>query len=1036
MSLSSTSIKNPVFAWMLMVAMILFGGLSFHNMGVSQLPDVDIPNININVTWEGASPAVVESDVVDTLESTVLAVEGVQSITTSIRRGSANITVEFSLDRDIDKALNDVQSKVSQAQSRLPDNVDPPIVSKVNPDDNPIMWLAISSDKMSSRDLMTYVRDNIKDKFLTTDGVADVLLSGYVDPNLRIWVDDKKLNAYQLTVTDIISTINSEHSEQPSGKLENGKTEFSVRTLGEAESPKEFETLSINKRGGSPNYVAIPLSKVARIEDGLNDIQRKSRVMGKASIGIGVRKQRGTNAVAVGENVIKKMEYVSKILPPGMEIGVNFDSTTFIKDSVRELMFTLVLAAILTAVVCWAFLGSWSATFNVILAIPTSILGSFVVLNAMGFTLNYFTLLALSLAIGIVVDDAIMVLENIFRHFEMGKNKRKASLDGAQEITFAAMAATFAIIAIFFPIAYMKGIIGKYFYQFGVTISVAVFLSLIEALTLTPMRTAQFMQKHDRTTRFGRAMDEGFKWLEEQYEKMLPWVIKNRFAVIAVSILIFVSSSFLITKLRKEFVPPQDQGSMLIRLKTKEGSSLDYTDSQVRGLEKYLMARPEVERFFVAIGGFGGGEASSANIFVTLKDKNKRKLSQQQLLDVVRTDFKNFPGGKVFVQDTSLGAFAGSGRGFPIEIAVSGSSWDSLIKTIRESMKDMEANGKYLDVDSNYRENIRELAIIPNRIKARERGISIYDLGETMNALVGGKVIGKFTKDGHRYDIRIRMDNINADDSSIERIKNIQLRNNRGELIYLKDMAEVKFIDSLQSITRQDRLRTLKIYANLKNGVSQAQALDEAKAIIKKHLDNGSIILDTGSAKTFKESFESLIFVLGLGIIISYMVLASQFNSFVDPITVLVALPFSVSGAFVALFLANQSVNIYSMIGIILLMGIVKKNSILLVDFTNQVRDTERLPLREALKHACPKRLRPILMTSFATIAGAIPAGFSFGSGAESLKPMSLAVIGGVLVSTFLTLLVVPAIYSILSPEVRQREKDHHENEHEEEVKA
>lgn len=1023
MSLSSTSIKHPVFAWMLMVAMMLFGGLSFQNMGVSQLPDVDIPNINISVSWEGASPTVVESDVVDTLESAVLSVEGVQSIQTSIRRGSANITVEFGLDRDIDKALNDVQSKISQAQGRLPDDVDPPIVSKVNPDDQPIMWLAVSADNMSPRDLMAYVRDNIKDKFLTTDGVADVLLSGYVDPNLRVWVDDKKLNALQLTVGDIINTVSSEHSELPSGKLENNKTEFSVRTLGEATSTQEFENLSINRRGGSPNYVALPLSRVARIEDGLADIQRKSRVNGVASIGIGVRKQRGSNAVAVGENVLKKMEYVKTILPVGMNVGVNFDSTKFIKESVHELTFTLVLAAILTALVCWAFLGSWSATFNVILAIPTSILGSFIVLNAMGFTLNYFTLLALSLAIGIVVDDAIMVLENIFRHFEMGKNKRKASFDGAQEITFAAMAATVAIIAIFLPIAYMKGIIGKYFFQFAVTISVAVFISLIEALTLTPMRTSQFMQKHERSTRLGKAMDEGFKWLENAYEKILPWVIKHRLQVIFFSIFIFAASGFLITQLRKEFVPAQDQGSVLMRLKTKEGSSLDFTDEKVKDVEKYLLTRPEVERFFVAIGGFGGGDASSATIFVTLKDKKKRALTQQELLDVIRNDFKKFKGGKVFVQDTSLSSFAGSGRGFPIEIAISGSNWESLIKTIQNGMSDMEKSGQFLDIDSNFRENIRELAIIPNREKARLRGISITDLGETMNALVGGKVIGKFTREGHRYDIRIRLDKMNADDSNIDRIKQIQLRNNRGELIYLRDIAEVKFVDSLQSITRQDRLRTLKVFANIKTGVSQAKALDDAKAMMQKHMGPGSMILDTGSAKTFKESFTSLFFVLGLGIIISYMVLASQFNSFVDPITVLVALPFSVSGAFVALFLANQSVNIYSMIGIILLMGIVKKNSILLVDFTNQVRDTDKMPIGEALIHACPKRLRPILMTSFATVAGAVPAAFSFGSGAESLKPMSLAVIGGVIVSTFLTLLVVPAIYSLISPNIRDSEK-------------
>ena len=1022
MNISATSIRNPVFAWMLMIAMMLFGWLAFRQMGVSQLPDVDIPNINISLTWEGASPVVVESDVVDIIESAVMSVEGVETITSSVRRGGANITVEFGLDRNIDNALNDIQSKVSQAQRRLPDDVDPPTVSKSNPDDQPIMWLSVTTDNMKPRELMAFVRDNIKDKFLTTNGVADVILSGYADPNLRVWVSDKKLRDYQLTVTDIVNTIDSEHSEKPSGKLENDKQEFSVRTLGEAQSVEEFSKLSINRRGGSANFIPLPLSSVATIEDGLEDVTRISRVMGKTSIGIGIRKQRGSNAVAVGENVIEKMKLVSTTLPKDMAIGVNFDSTKFIKESVHELTFTLVLAAILTALVCWAFLGSWSATFNVILAIPTSILGSFVVLHALGFTLNYFTLLALSLSIGIVVDDAIMVLENIFRHFEMGKSKRKASFDGAKEITFAAMAATVAIIAIFFPIAYMKGIIGKYFYQFGVTISVAVFLSLVEALTLTPMRTSQFMVKHERSTRIGRWMDETFAWFESVYKKSLPWVVAHRWIVVFSSLFIFAASGSLLFKLRKEFVPAQDQSSIMLRLKTKEGSSLFYTDQKVKALEDYLKTRPEIERFFVSIGGFGGGESSTANAFVTLKDKKDRKLSQQELIKVIRDDLKDFKGGKVIVQDTSLSGFAGSGRGFPVEISIAGSSWEGLIKTITATMKDMEDSGKFLDIDSNYRQSIKELAIIPNRDKARLRGVSISDLGLTMNTLVGGAVAGKFTKDGHRYDIRIRMENMTANEPDIERIKNIQLRNNRGELIRLADIAEVKFVDSLQSITRQDRMRSLRVYANIKEGLSQAQALDDAKAIAQKHLEPGSLILDTGSAKTFKESFESLIFVLILGIVISYMVLASQFNSFVDPITVLVALPFSVSGAFIALFLTGQSINIYSMIGIILLMGIVKKNSILLVDFTNQVRDHEKLDINHALFEACPKRLRPILMTSFATIAGAIPAAVALGPGAESLKPMSWAVIGGVMVSTVLTLFVVPAIYSLLSPNIRHDE--------------
>lgn len=1023
MSISELSIKKPVFAWMLMVAMMLFGYLAYRQMGVSQLPDVDMPMINVSVTWTGASPEVVESDVVDVIESALMGVEGVDSISSSIRRGGANITVEFNLNRSIDSALTDVQSKISQTMRRLPKDMDTPTVSKVNPDDQPIMWLSVTADGMNKKELMTFVRDQVKDKFLTTEGVADVLLSGYVDPSLRVWVDDKKLDQFQLTVNDLINTISSEHAEVPGGKLENKKVEFAVRTVGEAETIEEFSKISINKRGGAPNYSPIPLSKVARIEDGLDDITRISRVNGKPSIGMGIRKQRGSNAVSVATAIKEKMDIVNKTLPKNVSIGINFDTTTFISESVKELTTTLILSAILTAIVCWAFLGSWSATFNVILAIPTSILGSFVALKALGFTLNYFTLLALSLSIGIVVDDAIMVLENIFRHFEMGKDKKKASIDGALEITFAAMAATVAIIAIFLPIAYMKGIIGKYFYQFGVTISVAVFLSLVEALTLTPMRTSQFMSKSESRSKVGEWIDHWFISFEKFYERILPTVVENRWKVIVASFLIFVGSLFIVPKMRKEFVPAQDQSSIMLRVKAKEGSSLEYTDTKVKEVEEYVMSRPEMKRYFVAVGGFSGGESSSATMFVTLKDKNERKLSQQELLEIFRNDLKSkIKGARVTVQDTSLSSFAGGGRGFPVEIAISGSDWNGLIKTIQDSSKELEATGNYPDLDSNYRESVKELTIEPLREIARQRGIAIGDIATTINALVGGSVVGKFTDNGHRFDIRLRMDGINANEDQLDRIRNIGLRNNRGEIIRLKEVAKVEFKDSLQSISRQDRVRTLKIYANLKPGVSQAKALEDAKKIITKHLTPGTAILDSGSAKTYRESFESLIFVLVLGIVISYMVLGSQFNSFTDPITVLMALPFSVSGAFIALILTNQSINIYSMIGIILLMGIVKKNSILLVDFTNQLRD-EGLDLKKALYEACPKRLRPIIMTSFATIAGAIPAAMSIGSGAESLRPMATAVIGGVFLSTFLTLLVVPAIYSLLSPNHRSGEK-------------
>ena len=1005
-----------------MVAMMLFGYLSFREMGVSQLPDVDLPFVNISVTWEGAAPDIIESDVVDILENAVMSVEGVETITSTMKRGSANITVEFGLNKNLDVAVNDIQNKLSQAQRILPTTVDPPIVSKSNPEDQPIMWLGISDSSMKPKELMTYLRDSVRDKFLTTEGVADVQLSGYVEPNLRVWVNDKNLKKKELTVTDIINAISAEHAEMPSGEIHNKKVEYSVRTLGEADSVDEFSKLSINRRGANPNFIAMSLGQVARIEDGLDEVTRISRVMGISSVGIGIKKQRGSNSVAVADSVYRRIEELKKTLPLTMKLGVNFDSTRFIKESVHELTFTLILSAVLTALVCWAFLGSWSATFNVILAIPTSILGSFVVLKAMNFTLNYFTLLGLSLSIGIVVDDAIMVLENIFRHFEMGKDKRHASLDGAKEITFAALAATMAIIAIFLPIAYMKGIIGKYFFQFAVTISVAVFFSLVEALTLTPMRCALFMSHTKKRMWFGQMVDKSFIWFEKFYERILPVVIKHRLITIGISILIFILSSTLVLKLRKEFVPPQDQSSIFLRIKTPEGSSLDYSDQKVREVEAYLKNRPEIDRTFVAIGGQGGGESNSSLAFITLKDKKDRKYSQQELIEIYRKDFNRLQGIRVIVQDTSIGAIGGSGRGFPVEFSITGNDWNKLIAAANITMKEMTASGIFLDVDTNYREDVKELNIIPDRNKARLRGISIADLGTTVNALVGGAVVGKFTQNGHRYDIRIRLENIGADD--LERIKEINLRNNRDELVKISDIAEVKFNNGIQSITREQRSRSIKIFSNIKPGYSQAKALEEAEAMARKHLFLGAQILESGSTKTFNESFQSLFFVLILGIAVSYMVLASQFNSFSDPVTVLVALPFSVSGAFVALFLKNQSINIYSLIGIILLMGIVKKNSILLVDFTNQVRDEKKKNIHDALLEACPKRLRPIIMTSFATIAGATPAAFAFGPGAESLSPMAMSVIGGVLVSTFLTLLVVPSIYSLLSPNERTHFED------------
>lgn len=1032
MSLSDISIRKPVFAWMLMAAMIIFGYISMRKMGVSQMPDVDFPVVNVSVTYEGAAPDVIELDVIDPIESAVLSVEGVKSLTSSARLGSANISVEFGLEKNIDVAVSEIEAKINQAARFLPDNIDPPIITKVNPDDRPIMFLAVTSENMAPKDLMAFIRDNLKDKFQTVSGVADVFLAGYIEPNLRVWAYNEKLNKLELTVNDIIGAIQAEHKESPSGYIENDRTERNVRTLGEASSVEEFNKLPIIKRGGAPNYVPIFLNEVVKVEEGMADVRRISRSNGKNAIGLGVRKQRGSNTVAVAEGVKKKMEALRKELPSGMSMEVNYDTTKFIDESIHELTFTMVLSAVLTAIVCWLFLGSFAATINVILAIPTSILGAFVILKYMNFTLNTFTLLGLSLSIGIVVDDAIMVLENIYRHHEEGKDRVRASMEGANEISFAALAATVAIMAIFIPVAMMDGIIGKYFFQFGVTISVAVGLSYIEALTLTPMRTSQFMEETGRHTKLGAAVDKFFDWLVHIYERSLDLALKHRVILLLTSAIFFGVTFYLVKFIPKEFVPAQDISSFMVRVKTHDGASLQFTDHATREVEKYLMEQKAIKRYFVAVGGFGGSmEANSSNLFVTLHDLKNRPIdpktgraeSQSMLLDRYRQHFKNFKQGKVFVQDTSQSGFTASGRGFPVEFTLTGGNWKTLIETAKTVMKDMRESGTYVDIDTDYKESVMEIQVFPDRDKAKVRGVSVQEIGTTINALIGGVVVGKFSKDGHRNDIRIKMADASKD--KLDDLKKIYVRNTRGELVQLLDVVTVKELPGVQSINRRQRQRAITIYSGVSPGKAQGEALEQVREIVKKHLPPGYSLIESGSAETYKEAFTSLIFALGMGILIAYMVLGTQFNSFIDPVTVLMALPFSFSGAFLGLYFMNQTINIYSMIGLILLMGIVKKNSILLVDFTNQRRG-DGLGIAEALRDACPKRLRPILMTTFATVAGAVPLAFSLGPGSESLKPMAVAIIGGSIVSTVLTLVVVPAIYSLFA-----REKKHgHEGSH------
>ena len=1019
MTLSDLSIRNPVFAWMLMTGLIFFGAISYSRMGISQMPDVDFPVINIDVTYEGAAPEIVETDVIDIIEDAVMNVEGIQEVRSTAYHSRAQITVELDIERDVDVALQEINSRISQAQRLLPKEMDPPVITKRNPEDFPILWVALTSTH-SLKELMVYARYHVKDKFQAVKGVGEVRLGGYVDRNVRIWVDRDKLNRYELSVDDILRAIGREHVEVPGGRIETARHEIIIRSKGEAETIQSLKMLPITSRGNMPIYSKIFLGDVAEIEDSLDDVRRISRFNGQQAVGLGIMKQRKSNTIEVAQNVKKLVEDLKKKLPEGYSIAVSHDMTTYIEESTDELVFSLVLSALLTGFVCLIFLGSFSSTFNILLAIPTSIMGTFIPIYFFGYTLNTFTLLALSLAIGIVVDDAIMVLENISRYHEMGESRIKSAMLGARQITFAALAATLAIIAIFLPVAFMSGIIGKFFLQFGVTISAAVMISLLEALTLTPMRCSQFLELPDKGGILNLIVESFFGFFATRYAKVLRFALDHRYKVILTAFALFALSFALLIPIKKEFIPPQDQSMFILQLKTPVGSSIDYTDSLTKQVEAYLASKKEVRGYYVAVGGFRGGEINTALIFVTLKNpenrpvnpEKKRPLTQAEFASMVRKQVPLLsPDLRVTVQDLSTRGFT-SRRGFPVEFSIRGSDWDKLGEYSQRIEAAMTRSGKLVDVDSDYELGQPEIQVIPDRRAAELRGVSMESIGNTVGAMIGGKREGKYTDEGHRFDIRLRLKG--TERRKPADINNLYVRNNRGELVRLSEVVKIKQTKSLLSVNRINRERAITINANPAPGYSQQEAVDEAMKISRGILGNGYYAELSGQAKTSKESFDSLIFALVIGIIISYMILASQFNSYIHPFTILLALPFSFSGAIITLLITGNSLNMYSFIGLILLMGLVKKNSILLVEFTNQLRE-EGLSVREALLSACPNRLRPIIMTSLSTIAAAVPPALALGPGSETRIPMAICVLGGMIFSTLLTLVVVPSAYSLLS---------------------
>ncbi|MCL4837553.1 MAG: efflux RND transporter permease subunit, partial [Thermoanaerobaculia bacterium] len=834
---------------------------------------------------------------------------------------------------------------------------------------------------------------------------------GAIERNVRIWLDASRLDEKGLTVVDVIAALQREHVELPAGRLETSGREVNVRVLGEALDLDTLRRIVVRERAGATTY----LEDVALVEDGFEDIRRMARVNGEPAQGMGIKKQRGSNAVAVAKAVRAELDRIQESLPEGMQLGINFDSTRFIEESVHEIQFEILLAVLLTAIVCWMFLGSISSTLNVVLAIPMSLFGTIAVIYFLGYTLNTFTLLGLGLAVGIVVDDAIMVMENIFRHGEMGKSPVRAAQEGTREITFAALSATLAVVAIFIPVVFMKGVIGRFFLQFGVTLCVAVLLSYLEAITLAPARCAQMLTfGREGRSRIGRAVDRGFSWLERIYGRSLRRSLRWAGLVLAGGVGLFVVALLVMRALPREFVPSQDQSRLMVRLQTAVGSDLSETDRLFQRAESFLLSRPETDRLFGVVGGFGAG-VNGGVLFVTMLPPEERALTQRDFMGVLRRELNAIPGLRAVIQDLSQQGFTAQ-RGFPVEFSVRGSDWDQLIAVSQQVMGKLRETGTVVDLDTDYQLGMPELQIFPDRARAADLGVSVEDVATTLNALVGGLRVGKYSAGGRRVDVRLRL--LADQRARPEDLSRLRVRTRGDDLVPLSSLVSAEEKPALQAIYRRDRERAITVYANVAPGASQDQALAAVQAL-SRDMPVGTRLVLGGASVEFQQSFRSLLFALFLGILVAYMILASQFNSFLHPVTVLTILPLSVAGAAFALMLSGRSLNIFSMIGLLLLMGIVKKNSIILVDFANQLRERGFDALR-AIRRAGPTRLRPILMTSAATMMAALPPALGLGAGSEIRNPMAIAVIGGLVVSTALSLLVVPAFY-LLADRGKQR---------------
>jgi HAE1 family hydrophobic/amphiphilic exporter-1 len=1009
MKISNYSIGKPVTTLIVMAALLIFGWMSYRAMGISLFPEIDIPAVTVTTNLPGGSPETVDQDVTSVLEEQLNTISGIDYITSSSFAGRSSVVIMFKLYKDDNVAAQEVRSKVNLAEANLPDAAKKPIVQKININDTPFMFVSVSGD-IDYRKLAEYADQTVKDELSSVQGVGNIEVSGLREPEIRIWLDPHKLKAHHLTAEDVFNAVKNNHLELPAGRINKKNKEFTIRVQSEYTSAPQMRRLVVQEKNGK----VTTLADVARVESGTADYRTVAHYNGHPTISLGIRRQSGANTVKVADAVRARLKEISKSAPDNVKLQVSSDQSTFIKESIAGVQLDIILGVLLTAAVMFLFLRNFRVTLISVLSIPISLIGGFILMNALGFTRDNMSMLAMSLAVGLVIDDTIVVLENIYRHVEEGQSAWEAAKKGTSEVGFAVIASSSTLIAVFLPVALMQGIIGKFFFEFGFTVAITVFISALVSLTVSPFLSSRWMSRSHKHNKVYQILTDGLDWLDRTYVSMLEWAVGHRGWIILIAVAAFAGGVAMLPFLGSEFLPQADQSQYQINLELPAGSSIEATNRKLYQIEEKLFKFNEVNGVYSTAGSGRGGKVNKGTVQVSLVKPDKRKFSQAAIMDSTRQVLlAQFPNVKLSVEEVAAVGGGSGQRNADVQLVLQGPSVDQLAKVRDEVVSKISNDKHFVGMNTNLRITKPKIDVHIDRPMAYNLGVNARSILTNIYTLFGGRDVAKYTQNGYRYKIRMKANP--SFRKTPENISQIQVRNNKGQLVQAANFINIDKTKGPSVINRYNRLKSVTFSVNVTGGLSPGAGLTKLENIIHKHIpDNGQWRISLqGQSRTMRKSFGYMIMALLISILIIYMVLAIQFESFIHPFTIMISLPLTLIGVAGALLITGTTLNIFSFIGMIMLIGLVVKNAILLVDFAEQARDMGEDKVK-AMLIAGERRLRPILMTSVAVIFGLLPVAMAWNAGGGQRAPLGIAVIGGIITSTFLTLLVIPVVYLLI----------------------